>query len=257
MQRSAPVAPNVDRRDDGRRLDVIGDVHGCVDELEALLALLGYVQEDAHAWRVPAGRAALFVGDLVDRGPKNVRALRIAMHLVETGQALWVPGNHDLGLQAYLDKRTVPFLWGLDLTVEELARESKEFRRTVREFLRSLPSHYLLDEGRLVVAHAGLPEKLHGRDSRTIRHLAACGFRPGESDPPTPEKRHAWVKRYRGEAAVVHGHTPVREPQWRNNTIDIDTGCVFGGRLTALRWPERELVSVPAARVYADPPSYF
>jgi protein phosphatase len=69
-------------------------------------------------------------------------------------------------------------------------------------------------------------------------------------DPNDPEKRHPWVAHHQGPV-VVYGHTPVLEPAWRNQSIDIDTGCVFGWRLTALRWPERTLVSVPARRVYA------
>src|SRR5439155_21849439 len=63
--------------------------------------------------------------------------------------------------------------------------------------------------------------------------------------------RYNWAAEYRGRAIVVCGHTPVPEPEWLNRTINIDTGCVFGGKLTALRYPEKELVSVPAARVYA------
>ena len=237
--------------------DVIGDVHGCVAELEELFTKLGYELDGGGVWRAPGGRHALFVGDLVDRGPRNVDSLRLAMAMVGAGEASAVPGNHDVMLQRYLEHREVPLLWGLDVTVEELSRETAEFRRTVRAFLKGLPSHVVVDEGRLVVAHTGLPERLHGRHSRTVRHLAAFGVPPGASDPGSPESRHAWVRTYTGRAAVVHGHTPVREAVWRNNTIDIDTGCVYGGSLTALQWPERRLLSVPARRTYAAGPSYF
>jgi diadenosine tetraphosphatase ApaH/serine/threonine PP2A family protein phosphatase len=65
--------------------------------------------------------------------------------------------------------------------------------------------------------------------------------------------RYPWANDYTGRATVVYGHTPVRTPTWVNNTICIDTGCVFGGALTALRYPERELVAVPAEREYFAP----
>jgi len=237
--------------------DVIGDVHGCAGELDALLGRLGYTPSAGGWGRHPERRVAVFVGDLADRGPRNVAALRTAMAMVAEGAALWVPGNHDLRLQQYLEGDEVPLTYGLDTTVRELGHQSLRFRRRLLDCLRSLPSHLVLDEGRLVVAHTGLPEALHGQQSAFIRHLAAYGVAPGEPDPGGPAERHAWVRTYSGPAAVVHGHTPVRVAAWRRHTIDIDTGCVFGGTLTALRWPERELVSVPARRAYASAPAYF
>lgn len=120
-------------------------------------------------------------------------------------------------------------------------------------FLDGLRSHYWLDGGRLVVAHAGLKAEMHGRGSAAVREFALYGETTGETDEFGLPVRTEWARDYRGEAAVVYGHTPVPAPEWVNRTLCVDTGCVFGGRLTALRWPERALVSVPAARSYAEP----
>ncbi|MDH2393477.1 polynucleotide kinase-phosphatase [Streptomyces sp. HNM0663] len=228
--------------------DVIGDVHGCSGELEALLAKLGYA-DGVH----PDGRTAVFVGDLVDRGPDSPGVLRRVMSMVSSGNALCVPGNHENKLGRWLGGRRVQHTHGLAETVEQLEREDASFREQVREFIGSLVSHYVLDEGRLVVCHAGLPEKYHGRTSGRVRSHALYGDTTGETDEFGLPVRYPWAEEYRGRAAVVYGHTPVPRASWVNNTICLDTGAVFGGRLTALRWPERELVDVPAEKVWYEP----
>lgn len=241
--------------------DIIGDVHGCLDELVALLRELGYSvaleagDDGAPAYIVepPAGRMAIFVGDLVDRGPDTPGVLRLVMSMVEAGTALAVPGNHDVRLVRALKGRNVRVTHGLAESLEQLARETPEFRQKVVEFLDGLVSHYVLDDGKLVVAHAGMKEEYQGRASGRVREFALYGETTGETDEFGLPIRYDWAAEYRGRAMVVYGHTPVPEPQWLNNTICIDTGCVFGGRLTAMRYPERELVSVPAKRVYAEP----
>lgn len=125
------------------------------------------------------------------------------------------------------------------------------------DFLDGLVSHAVLDDGRLVVAHAGMKEVYQGRSSGRVREFALFGETTGETDAFGLPVRLQWARDYRGQAAVVYGHTPVAEAEWVNNTINIDTGCVFGGRLTALRWPERELVSVSAGRTYYEPAKPF
>ncbi|MEV5144871.1 polynucleotide kinase-phosphatase [Streptomyces sp. NPDC052727] len=228
--------------------DIIGDVHGCSAELEALLAKLGYV-DGAH----PQGRTAVFVGDLVDRGPDSPGVLRRVMSMVKAGDALCVPGNHENKYGRHLKGRRVQHTHGLAETIAQMEGESEEFRREVREFIEGLVSHYVLDGGRLVVCHAGLPEKYHGRTSGRVRSHALYGDTTGETDEFGLPVRYPWAEDYRGRAAVVYGHTPVPEATWLNNTICLDTGAVFGGKLTALRWPERELVDVPAERVWYEP----
>ncbi|WP_317445887.1 polynucleotide kinase-phosphatase [Streptomyces collinus] len=228
--------------------DIIGDIHGCSAELEALLTKLGYT-DGAH----PDGRTAVFVGDLVDRGPDTPGVLRRVMSMVKDGHALCVPGNHENKYGRFLKGRKVQHTHGLAETVEQMEGESEEFRAEVRRFLDGLVSHYVLDGGKLVVCHAGLPEKYHGRTSGRVRSHALYGETTGETDEFGLPVRYPWAEDYRGRSAVVYGHTPVPEATWLNNTICLDTGAVFGGKLTALRWPERELVDVPAERVWYEP----
>ncbi|WP_338895581.1 polynucleotide kinase-phosphatase [Streptomyces sp. TG1A-60] len=228
--------------------DIVGDIHGCASELESLLGTLGYV-DGVH----PKGRTAVFVGDLVDRGPDSPGVLRRVMSMVGSGNALCVPGNHENKYGRYLKGRNVQHTHGLAETIEQMEGESEEFKKQVREFIDGLVSHYVLDGGRLVVCHAGLPEKYHGRTSGRVRSHALYGDTTGETDEFGLPVRYPWAEDYRGRAAVVYGHTPVPTATWLNNTICLDTGAVFGGRLTALRWPERELVDVPAEKVWYEP----
>ncbi|WSA79639.1 polynucleotide kinase-phosphatase [Streptomyces sp. NBC_01799] len=231
--------------------DIIGDIHGCSSELESLLGKLGYV-DGAH----PEGRTAVFVGDLVDRGPDSPGVLRRVMSMVAAGNALCVPGNHENKLGRYLKGGKVQHTHGLAETIEQLDREDAKdpaFREQVREFIDGLVSHYVLDGGKLVVCHAGLPEKYHGRTSGRVRSHALYGDTTGETDEFGLPVRYPWAEEYRGRAAVVYGHTPVPSTSWVNNTLCLDTGAVFGGKMTALRWPERELVDVPAEKVWYEP----
>jgi polynucleotide kinase-phosphatase len=232
--------------------DIIGDVHGCQPELAALLAELGYRPGEDGVRRHPAGRTAVFLGDLVDRGPDTPGVLRTVMGMVTDG-ALCVPGNHEAKLLRAMRGRDVKVSHGLAESLAQLAAEPAEFSDEVIAFLDGLVSHYVLDSGRLVVAHAGLREEMHGRASAAVRAFALYGDTTGETDEFGLPVRYPWAQDYRGKALVVYGHTPVPEAVWVNNTICLDTGCVFGGRLTALRYPERDLVSVPARRVYYQP----
>ena len=244
------------RKWDHGPFDVIGDVHGCADELEELLGTLGYVAE-ADAWRHPDGRKAVFVGDLVDRGPRIPDVLRIVMRMMAAGTALAVPGNHDIKLMRKLGGRDVQITHGLQDSLVQLEAETPEFRSQVADFIDSLVSHYVLDDGKLVVAHAGLKEEMQGRGSGKVRDFTLYGETTGETDEFGLPIRYNWAAEYRGQAMVVYGHTPVPDAEWLNRTINVDTGCVFGGRLTALRYPEKELVSVAARRTYAEPARPF
>ncbi len=278
--------------------DIIGDVHGCFDELVELLRHLGYQwcgndfppvasghqkneehdrleagstpddgqdasptsddrQGASPTWVHPAGRKAVFLGDLVDRGPRIADVLELVMGMVEAGSAICIPGNHDMKLLRKLRGRDVQITHGLAESVAQLEARTPEFREKVASFIDELISHYILDDGKLVVAHAGMKESMQGRGSGKVREFALYGETTGETDEFGLPVRYPWADDYRGRAMVVYGHTPVPEPQWLNRTINIDTGCVFGGTLTALRYPERELVSVPAARVYCEPSKPF
>jgi protein phosphatase len=259
-----------DKRQEHGPFDIIGDVHGCCDELEALLQQLGYrattLEPDSPLWgnrayAHPEGRKAVFVGDLVDRGPRIVDAVRLVRNMIVAGSALCVPGNHDMKLMRKLRGKDVQVTHGLANSLAEIDAVPDEiraaFRKELAEFLDGLVSHFVLDDGKLVVAHAGMKAEMQGRGSGKVREFALYGETTGETDEFGLPVRFNWAAEYRGQAMVVYGHTPVPEPDWLNRTVNIDTGCVFGGKLTALRYPEKDFVSVPAARTYCEPARPF
>ncbi|MGD9210548.1 MAG: AAA family ATPase, partial [Desulfobacteraceae bacterium] len=241
-----------DKKDIRGPFDIIGDIHGCYDETVELIQKLGYsitsVADNGKNYGIkvthPKERQIIFLGDLVDRGPNSPAVLKLVMSMVRSGTAFCVPGNHDLKLQKKLNGRNVTIQHGLAETLEQLETESPDFIIEVKEFLYSLVSHYVFDNGKLVVAHAGLREEMQGRGSGAVRAFCLYGETTGEIDEFGLPVRYNWAAEYRGKSKVVYGHTPVIEAEWFNRTIDIDTGCVFGGKLTALRYPEEELVSV-------------
>ena len=250
--------------------DIIGDVHGCCDELELLFTDLGYHRNELNFedeiwgkfyYSHPEGRIAVFLGDFVDRGPRVLDTFRLVRNMVHTGNALCVPGNHDIKFLKKLWGKNVQITHGLDKTLTEyeaLSEETKErFREEAISFIHGLVSHYVLDGGKLVVAHAGMSQEMQGRGSGKVREFALYGETTGETDEFGLPVRYKWAADYRGSATVVYGHTPVPEPEWLNRTVNIDTGCVFGGKLTALRHPEKEFVSVSAKRTYAEPAKPF
>lgn len=259
-----------DRRDEHGPFDIIGDLHGCCDELEELLRRLGYeerTREEADVvwgqrfFAHPEGRKAIFLGDLVDRGPRILDTVRLVRNMVAASTALCVPGNHDIKLMRALRGRRIQVTHGLAESLAEvdaLPEETRDLlKKKVADFLDGLVSHYMLAGGNLVVAHAGMKAEMQGRGSGKVRDFALYGETTGETDEFGLPVRFNWAEGYRGAATVVYGHTPVPEPEWLNHTVNIDTGCVFGGKLTALRYPEREFVSVPAARTYCEPSKPF
>jgi protein phosphatase len=241
------------RKDEHGPFDIIGDVHGCYDELVALLTKLGY---EAATYKHPQGRKAVFVGDLVDRGPKIPETVILAKRMVDAGDALCVPGNHDIKFMRAVWGKDVQITHGLGDSLKQFEEADKHWHglsRIAAEFINKMISHYVLDDGKLVVAHAGMKEEMQGRGSAKVRDFALFGETTGEIDERGLPVRYNWAAEYRGKAMVVYGHTPVSEPEWLNRTINIDTGCVYGGRLTALRYPEKELISVPSLRTYYEP----
>jgi diadenosine tetraphosphatase ApaH/serine/threonine PP2A family protein phosphatase len=257
MHHEADKSGNLILNDLHGHFHIIGDVHGCFDELLALLRKLGYsIVDDANSGtylvQAPEGYIAVFVGDLVDRGPNSPEVLRLVMDMVDQEVALCVSGNHDDKLYRKLMGRNVRVRHGLELTVAQMEHYPAAFHKRVRGFLGTLPHHIILDNNRLVVAHAGLEERLHGRHSKSVRDLCLYGPTTGELDDRGLPVRLDWAADYSGVAVVVYGHTPVREPRWKNNTINIDTGCVFGGKLTCLTYPDHILTSVDAFDTYAE-----
>jgi protein phosphatase len=260
-----------DRTDEHGPFDIIGDVHGCCDELEKLLASLGYEVMavspggpsliSGGVYAHPEGRKAIFLGDLVDRGPRILDTVTLVATMIAHGSALCVPGNHDMKLLKKLQGKNVQITHGLADTLVEIDTMPESLRgafvKELAEFLDGLVSHFVLDDGKLVVAHAGMKLEMQGRGSGKVRDFALFGETTGETDDFGLPVRHDWAGEYRGQAMVVYGHTPVPEPEWLNRTVNIDTGCVFGGKLTALRYPENEFVSISATRTYCEPARPF
>lgn len=245
-----------DKKEVSGPFDIIGDIHGCFDELCELLNSLSYeilFFEGKYNVSHPQGRQVIFLGDLTDRGPKSAEVLRLVMDMLTDKKAYCVLGNHDLKLLRYLRGANVSLKHGLEETAAQLANISEEFKQEIIAFLGSLISHYVLDEGRLVVAHAGIREEMQGRASGVVRAFCLYGETSGEIDEFGLPVRYNWAANYRGKAMVVYGHTPIPSPEWLNNTINIDTGCVFGGKLTALRYPEKRILQIEAQKTYAEP----
>lgn len=232
--------------------DIIGDVHGCREEMEELFRKLGYELSDS-IYIHPEGRTPIFIGDITDRGPDSVGTMEIVLNMMDRGKALYIPGNHCVKLEKRLNGGEVNIRWGIETTIKELESLDKpHFDRLAERFadlVNKSPRHLILDDGKLVITHAGIKEKMIGREYKRVRRFCLFGASEGNHENGLP-KRIDWAAEYKGKPLVVYGHTPVKIPEFRFNTINIDQGCVFGGALTALRYPERELVSVPAKRTY-------
>lgn len=249
-----------DKRGERGPFDIIGDIHGCASELESLLVKLGYglgetgePGQRSYTVTPPDGRRAIFVGDLVDRGPRSPDVLRLVKGMVEAGTAFCVTGNHEFKLLRKLNGRNVKLTHGLAETMEQFDAQPAGFTEEMRLWLDGLISHYVFENGDLVIAHAGLIEDYQNRASGKVRSFAMYGDTTGETDEFGLPVRADWAADYRGRAKVIYGHTPTPDAEWINGTMCIDTGCVFGGKLTALRWPELHLVDVPAEQVWCEP----
>jgi protein phosphatase len=247
-------------KDDPGPFDIIGDIHGCYDELVILLGKLGYHMEVipydyngfGHKITHPDGKRVIFVGDLVDRGPRIADVLKIVMSMVKSNIAYCVIGNHDDKLLRKLKGSNVQIAHGLEDTLDQLKDEPKEFMEIVKDFLDNLPVQLVVDQGRLIIAHAGMKEEYHGRYSKGVKSFALFGQPTGKTDEHGLPERYDWAKDYKGKPLVIYGHTPMDAARWINNTMNLDTGCVFGGKLTALRYPQNNLIDTPALYTYYE-----
>jgi protein phosphatase len=245
--------------DDTPPFDIIGDVHGCIDELRSLFYRLGYLPKGAGYWH-PDGRRAIFVGDLVDRGPGNVPVLQLALAMRDAGRALAVLGNHDRKLLRWLRSEPVRMVYGLALTVDELLSMPDDEREALRArlitFFERTPGYLILDGGHLIVTHGALRDDMIGCWDDTIARYCLYGEVEGIGPQGRPLRRDwggARAQRFTldgNSPYIVYGHNAVHTARWVNRTLDLDTSCVYGGMLSALRWPERELIQVVAQRAY-------
>ncbi|MFZ3589250.1 bis(5'-nucleosyl)-tetraphosphatase PrpE [Bacillus sp. DJP31] len=232
------------------KIDIIGDIHGCFEEFVVLTEKLGYRWKDGLPIHSD-GRVLGFVGDLTDRGPLSLRVIHTVYRLViEKRQGYYCPGNHCNKLYRYLLGRNVQITHGLETTVAEYEVLSNKNKKFVKDQFIQLyemsPLYQVLDNGKLVFAHAGICEDYIGRTDKKVETFVLYGDITGEKHPDGSPVRRDWAQDYNGVAWIVYGHTPVHHPRMINNTINIDTGAVFGGKLTAFRYPEIATVSVPS-----------
>ncbi|KGX92708.1 metallophosphatase [Pontibacillus halophilus JSM 076056 = DSM 19796] len=232
------------------KADIIGDVHGCYEEMMELFETLGYEMKNGIPVH-PNGRVPIFVGDLQDRGPNSVAVMRLVYQLViEQKKGYYVPGNHCNKLYRYFLGNNVKLQHGLETTVAELqALDDATAKRVKEEFMTlydESPLYLIQPELNVVVAHAGIREDMIGSYHKKVRTFVLYGDITGEFHPNGMPVRRDWAQHYNGERWIVYGHTPVREPRFKHKTVNIDTGCVFGGKLTAFRLPEETIVSVPS-----------
>ncbi len=241
-------------------LDIVGDIHGCHAEFFTLLEGLGYqglpcANDSSPSSMIyhPSGRKIILTGDLVDRGPDPVSVLSLAIRAWRDGVLLGVRGNHDDKLIRALKGNPVTRNHGLAETMQALEATTPEFRLEVLDFLERLPSHLVLHEGKLVVAHAGIKERMIGKPDKEVWHFCLYGAVVPQKNPGDPPVRKDWAQEYQGDATIVHGHTPMLSPRRLRNVVCIDTGCCFGNALTAFRWPEETFMSVPSKQMWARP----
>jgi protein phosphatase len=236
------------------QIDIIGDIHGCFEEFKELTAKLGYSWDSGLPVH-PSGRILGFVGDLTDRGQASVRVIEAVYELVlQRKQALYAPGNHCNKLYRYFQGNNVQVTHGLETTVAEYqalpAREQKKIRKKFIDLYEQSPLYHIADNGRLIIAHAGIRNDYIGKNNDKIKTFVLYGAITGAKHPDGTPVRLDWAQDYTGEPLIVYGHTPVKEARKVNHTYNIDTGCVFGGKLTALRYPEMELTDVASAMPY-------
>lgn len=221
--------PNPLRR---RKLYAIGDIHGCLDQLKALMAKLPLRKNDE----------LLFIGDYIDRGPDSKGVVDYVLELRQgrPGKVICLMGNHEWMLLNHLDGSD-PLSWlqnGGEATLASYGGED-QIPYAHQEFFHSL-------------------SPLHRTDAYLFVH---AGIRPGVPLEAQSTEDMLWIRRefylYPGrfDPPVVFGHTPLREVLIQEDRIGIDTGCVFGGKLTCLVLPGRELIQVSGIKASgrADP----
>ncbi|MFD1735342.1 bis(5'-nucleosyl)-tetraphosphatase PrpE [Bacillus salitolerans] len=237
-------------------LDIIGDIHGCYEEFVQLTEKLGYEWRNGIPIH-PSNRKLAFVGDLTDRGPNSLQVIETVFRLVvEQEIAFYSPGNHCNKLYRFFLGRKVQVTHGLETTVAEYealsTKDQKMIKKHFIELYEKAPLYQIVDHHKLVIAHAGIREDYIGRFDKKVQTFVLYGDITGATHPDGRPIRRDWAQHYNGKAWIVYGHTPVREPRIVNRTINIDTGAVFGGKLTALQYPEMETVSVPSSMPYVD-----
>lgn len=213
----------------GARTIVVGDIHGCYDELEDLLEAVSFGDKDR----------LICVGDLITKGPKSREVLERFMTEPRFSSVI---GNHDLAIRRRWNGEKFKLKPSQKPTHKALKKEKDRFL----PFLNALP--FMIDLETHLVVHAGIrPDvALHSQTTEDLTELRSLGPDRAARDG-TP-----WYSEYSGEKVVLFGHWPAPEPRRGRNAIGLDTGCVYGNKLTAYILETDEFKDVPARRTY-DP----
>jgi len=245
----------------GDGLDIIGDIHACFEEFMTLLAKLGYQKNFKGLFVHPEGRKLLSLGDVMSRGPESIKTMKFFLQHVEAGLAYMIDSNHGWKIARWLEGRKVQLRHGDENVAEEFkqyekehgVKKTKELKGKLRNLLMEAPSHYIItDEGKdkVVCAHAGIKDEFIGKENSRIKDFCRYGDVAGMDEKGKPIRKD-WFIEHKGKLLIVWGHDPKPEPMEVNNTINIDQGAVFGGKLTCFRYPEHGFVFVEAVKNYS------
>lgn len=245
----------------GNGIDIIGDIHGCFVEFTELLKKLGYQTKDNGLYSHPNGRKLVSLGDVMSRGPESIKCMLFFLHHVEAGKAYMIDSNHGWKIARWLDGRKVELRHGDELVETEFKeyekqcgfQKTKNLKEKLKNLLMNAPSHYIFTVNgieKVVTAHAGIRDDFIGKENKRIQDFCRYGDVAGMDEKGKPIRRD-WYKKHHGELLIVWGHDPKPEPLIVNNTINIDQGLVFGGKLTAYRYPENTFDFVPAIKNYS------
>jgi len=242
-------------------IDIIGDIHGCYEEMILLLEKLGYQKNREGLYLHPSGRKFVSVGDVMSRGPQSLKTMLFFYEHVQQDLAYMIDSNHGWKIARWLDGRDVTLHHGDEKVEEEFkeyelqvgSEEAQKMKQALRDFLLHAPSHYVFKKNgveTLVCAHAGIKDDYIGKQSEDIRDFCRYGDTDGFDENGKPVRKD-WFISHNKSSLIVWGHDPKPRPLLINNTINIDQGVVFGGELTAYRYPEREFISVQAKQDYS------
>lgn len=242
----------------GNGIDIIGDVHGCYDEMIELLERLGYEKNHQSLYVHPEGRRLLSLGDIMSRGPESLKTMEFFMRHVKVNLAYMIDSNHGWKIARWLEGKNVTLNHGDELVEEELARNLEtgditQLKQELKTFLLRAPSHYILTKNHvptLVCTHAGIKDEIIGKQSYDISDFCRYGDNEGLDETGKPIRKD-WTIHHKTSTLIVWGHDPKPKPLVVNNTINIDQGVVFGGELTVFRYPEQEFVAVQAKKDYS------
>ena len=246
--------------DIGQGFDIIGDIHGCYDEMIMLIKKLGYIEQDG-LYKHPEGRRLLSLGDIMSRGPKSLATMDFWYRHIQAGLAYMIDSNHGWKVARWLQGKNVTMKHGDELFVEEFAvyaqtygeAQAAALKTTYAAMLLDSPSHYVLTANgvrKAVVTHASIKDHYINKQSKAIRDFCRYGDVQGTDENGSPI-RGEWYMQHNSGETIIWGHEPKLEPMRIKRTINVDQGVVFGGKLTALRYPEETFMFVNALENYA------